>query len=110
MSATEPRAAALSRVTRARTALSRLFSSAAERPPLGLVAEAAHLALLIEAWAEFGEASREASKGFREVSVPCVALTGQARKADEQVTRLRVELAGKQAEIERRAARLRGGQ
>jgi hypothetical protein len=108
VSAPEQRTAALSRVTTARAALSRLHTAAADRPPMGLVAEAAHLERVVEAWAELAEASRAAAQLFTQPSPPFVGLMAQHTKASQQVTRLRVDLVGKQAEVQRRQARVRG--
>ncbi len=108
MSETQQRAAAMRRVTEARTALTRLFTAAAERPLVGPVAEAGHVEQLIKAWAEFGEACRAAAQCFRNPSPPFVDLITQAGNAAKQVTRLRVDLAGKQAEVAKRLARVRG--
>lgn len=108
MSTTEQRTAVLARVTAARTELTRVHTAAAERPPLGLVSEAAHLERLVGAWAELAEACKAAAQAFTEPSPPFVGLMAQYIKAAEQVTRLRVDLVGKQAEVTRRLARVRG--
>lgn len=108
MNATEQRTEVLARVTSARSALSRVHTAAAERPPMGLVAEAAHLERLVEAWDELAEAAKAAAQSFTEPSPPFVGLMAQHVKSAQQADRLRAELAVKQAEVSARLARVRG--
>ncbi|ANZ35562.1 hypothetical protein BBK82_05160 [Lentzea guizhouensis] len=108
MSDTQERAAAMRRVTAARTELNRLFTQEAERPSIGPLAETQHVQRQVEAWAEFSEACRLAAHGYREASPPYVDLITQGRKAAEHVERLQVQLQVKQTELARQQERLRG--
>lgn len=108
MSATQERTGALTRVTAALAALTRVRSAAAERPPVGLVAEVAHLERVVEAWSDLADASKTAADLFMPLSPPYVGLMTQHTTASAQADQLGAELAVKQAEVERRLARVRG--
>lgn len=108
MSAPEQLRAALTLVTTARAELSRVHTAAADRPPLGLVDEVAHLERVVEAWGELAAVSKSAAQLFRQPSPPFVGLMAQHTTAAQQADRLSVDLAGKRAELSTRLARVRG--
>lgn len=104
MSAVQARRDALEQVGKARGALDRLFVESALHPPLGPAAEALHLERLINSWSALGTAYLEAAHGYRPESLPHNAMVDQHRATASYVTRLRMDLVAKQAEV----ARLRG--
>jgi hypothetical protein len=104
VSAVQARRDAQARVNKARRELDLLFSRSALHPPVGAAAEALHLEQQIEAWTELGSAYFAATSGYRQGSLPHSAMVDQHRATANYVTRLRADLAAKQAE----AVRLRG--